>query len=413
MKSIVKMLTIIGFVSFALAGSSKQDASKSNERQSENVESDEFESEEVSLMRDGLRASMNVETNPYIRIMYVLDIFAGNGKYMTVQENLDWGQKKFKLLMRIQSEEEFHSELDFQKQFICDRVGQYCHALIQGYSEISKQCAKTKKLYERKEDIYLNTLIAFRERFAQEFSEWTMKEQDACMVRLKFPLLLAEINAQTRQNIEDIYQLELQEDSEDDFEEESEKGQDKNEGENMRQLAFENKEIEAMRSALRKCKHIQRPSQRILAVYGTFQKSLGVTKPEGETFPEILDWLLILDLVLSSVQSWSVQSEEEFPSQKSEICDRLRQKHNYLSYDFSQFFKQCAKPGFRPDIRQAMLLNMQAAEFRQDYDESIFEWTVKEQDACWRRFQRPFFLAKAPSFAQGLVERYKREQESK
>jgi hypothetical protein len=74
MKSIVKMLAIIGFVSFSLAGSSKQHASKSDERQSENVESDEIESWEVDAMRDALRESMHIE-DPYFRIINVLETF--------------------------------------------------------------------------------------------------------------------------------------------------------------------------------------------------------------------------------------------------------------------------------------------------------------------------------------------------
>jgi len=167
-----------------------------------------------------------------------------------------------------------------------------------------------------------------------------------------------------------------------------------------------------MRAALRKCEHIKSPSQRIFAVYGTYHESLGVTEPEGQTLPEINDWFEKLAKKLLRVQS-----EEEFHSkldyQKSLICDRLLQKQNDLSQEFSQFFKECTKPGFQPDIRQAMRLNMRSAEFRQDYERSIFEWTVKEQDACSVRLQRPLFFAKTQSLAQGLQERYNREKESK
>merc|ERR1719473_293890 len=61
-------------------------------------------------MRDALRENMHIET-PYFRIIHVLDTFDKKMGYdnsirieITAQDILDWGQKQFKLLMRIQSE---------------------------------------------------------------------------------------------------------------------------------------------------------------------------------------------------------------------------------------------------------------------------------------------------------------------
>jgi hypothetical protein len=158
-----------------------------------------------------------------------------------------------------------------------------------------------------------------------------------------------------------------------------------------------NNEIEKLTlEALRECNHIQSPNQRSARVNQIIQQRM---KPKMERFGiqqlNLKEAMLLVQTIIQEIPNIIArsQSQEEFSSEldaeKIAICDEIAQKYDVSMEAFEGLMANIGRPGFEADEKFERQLQETAESLAvnsQLFEESVIEWTIKEQNACSARF---------------------------